>query len=117
MPSRNPYIERQIAGVLLIVFATLLLGMVIIETMLVTTQPRPVTLYSEFIDKGKLDTVIPLFLAYLVMGGLGFVGTLGVVQIYGHGGAKLTNEVVRLTSLAYFLTSYWLWSAVWMVQY
>lgn len=112
----RPESERQVSGVLLIVFASLLLGMVLLETILVTTQPRPMTLSSDFVEKGNLNTVIPLFLAYLVMGGLGFVGTLGVIQVYGQAG-RLAVEVVRLSSLAYFLTSYWLWAAVWMVQY
>lgn len=117
MPSKNPYIERQIAGFLLIILATGLLLMVLIETFLVTSSPIPLTLHSDFIQKARLDFVLPKFLAYMVMGGLGLVGTLGVVQIYGHGGARLTNEVVRLAGLAYFVTSFWLWSAVWMVQY
>ncbi len=108
--------ERQISAVLLVAYAALMLGLVILEFALVEGRPIRMTLQGEFLEKSSLSYVMSLFLAYLVIGGLGFVGTIGLVRTYGSG-AGLLADVATYSAVAYFVTSYWLWSAVWIVQH
>ena len=107
--------ERQISAVLLVVFASLTLGMLIVELILVTNT-TPNTTWTDFVSKSNISFVMPYFLAYLVIGAAGFTGTVGLIQVYGQG-QSLLAEIVRLAALAYFTVSYWLWSAVWIVEH
>ena len=116
MSSRRSEKEQQIAAVLLVIFASLLLGMVLLEFLLVGTNPLKLTLGGDFLNKSRMDYVMPLFIGYLVIGAAGFIGTLGLVAVYGPEG-RLETEVVKLSALGYFLSTYWLWSAVFMVQH
>ncbi|MBP7146288.1 MAG: hypothetical protein KBD01_02000 [Acidobacteria bacterium] len=113
--SRWSDVERQVSGVLLIVFASLLVGMVLLDLVLNFTTPGE-TVHSQFVREASLSHVMPMFLAYLVVGAAGFWGTVGLVETYGQS-LRLTPEVVRLSALAYFLVSYWLWSAVMIVRH
>lgn len=100
---------------LLIIFASLLLGALIVELILITNAERN-TLWSDFVSKSSLSFVMPYFLAYLVIGATGLAGTVGLIQVYGQGQGLLA-ELTRLAALAYFTVSYWLWSAMWIVEY
>ncbi|GAB4369022.1 MAG: hypothetical protein Kow0062_02620 [Acidobacteriota bacterium] len=113
--SRITERERQTAAVLLVVFSALTLGMLIFEVIL-ATNTEPNTTWSDFVSKSRISFVMPYFLAYLVIGAAGFAGTVGLVQVYGQGQALL-SEIVRLSALAYFTVSCWLWSAVWIVEH
>jgi hypothetical protein len=113
--ARRPELERQVASVLLAVFASLLLGLTLLEVILTTNAPRA-TVWSDFIEKSNIGFVMPYFLAYLVIGAAGLAGTLGLVGVYGQG-VGLAAELVRFSALAYFTLSYWLWSAMWIVQH
>ncbi|MCU0231017.1 MAG: hypothetical protein MUC67_06520, partial [Acidobacteria bacterium] len=116
MSTRRSEKEQQIAAVLLITFSSLLLGMLLLEFILVGTNPLKLTLGGDFLNKSRMDYVMPLIIGYLVIGAAGFVGTLGLAAVYGPEG-RLETEVVKFSALGYFLTSYWLWSAVFMVQH
>lgn len=113
--SRTTEKERQTAAVLLVVFASLLFAAMILEVMLITNSDRN-TLWTDFVSKSSLSFVMPYFLAYLVIGGAGLAGTVGLILVYGQGVGYLA-ELTRLAALAYFTISYWLWSAVWIVEH
>jgi hypothetical protein len=115
MSTRRADQEKQVSTVMLVVFATGLLGMLIVEMILATSATR-YTLITDFTSKANLANVLPYFFAYLVLGGAGLAGTLGLVQVYGQG-AGLVTEFVRYCAVAYFAIRYWLWSAVWIVQH
>ncbi len=107
--------EQQISAVLLVAFAALLLAMVIIEAILLGMSPTAHTLHADFVQKANLSYVMPLFLLYLVVGGLGLVGTLGLVRAYGASG--LARDAVQFAAAGYFVIGYWLWAATWIVQH
>jgi hypothetical protein len=109
--------DKQIAAVCLIVFATLLLGMVVLEAIMLNYLGEP-SMAVDFETKANLGFVMPYFLAYLIIGGVGLVGVIGLVQTYGSGSSsKLVPDLVKLAALGYFVTFYWLWSAMWIVQH
>ncbi len=114
MSSHQSRVERQFAAVALIVFAFLQFGMVLLE--LILAKALPLTLAADFLEKAKVSSVVFYFLVYLVTGAAGFVGVLGLVQVYQQS-RRLVGEVARLSALGYFLSAYWLWSATWIVQY
>lgn len=107
MSSRRSEREQRIAAVLLVTFASLLLGMVLIEFLLVGTNPLKLTLGGDFLNKSRMVYVMPLFIGYLV---------IGAVAVYGPEG-RLETEVVKFSALGYFLSIFWLWSAVFLVQH
>jgi hypothetical protein len=117
MSSHRSEQERQVAAACLIVFATLLLGMLVLEFIMLRFLGEP-TMEMDFETKANLGFIMPYFLAYLIIGGVGLVGTVGLVQTYGSGsGNKLVTDVVKLSALGYFVTYYWMWSAMWIVQH
>lgn len=108
---------KKVAASCLIVFAALLLAMVILELIMVTA-PGKFNLEADFLQKSNLQFIMPYFLVYLVIGGLGLIGVVGLVQTYGASHhVRLTAKVVQLAALAYFAINYWLWSAMWIVQH
>ena len=114
MSTHQSRLERQFSAVALVVFAFLQLAMVLLE--LILAKALPLTLAADFLQKAKISSVVFYFLVYLVTGAAGFVGVLGLVQVYTQS-QRLVGEVARLTALAYFTVTYWLWSATWIVQY
>jgi len=116
MSSRRSEKEQQVAAVLIIVFASLLLGMILLEFVLVGTNPVKRTLGGEFLSVSNINNVMPLFIGYLLIGAAGFLGTLGLIHVYGPEG-RIETDAVRLAALGYFLTTYWLWSAMFIVQH
>lgn len=116
MPA-NSEKDKQVAAVCLIVFATLLLAMVLLEAIMLQYLGEP-SMDVDFETKSNLGFVMPYFLAYLVIGAVGLVGVVGLIQTYGSGSTHgLIREVVKLAALGYFVTFYWLWSAMWIVQH
>lgn len=115
MPSLKSLRDQQVAAVTLVGYAALLLGMVLIEAILVAARPGHYTLHSDFVEKARVSFVMPLFMVYLVIGGLGLAGTLGVIRMYGTGG--LATDLVKASATAYFAIGYWLWGATWIVQH
>ena len=107
--------EQQVSAVLLVAFAALLLTMVILEAILISSRPTVQTVHADFVQKASLSFVMPLFLLYLVIGGLGLVGTLGLVRVYGTSG--LARDAVQFAAAGYFVIGYWLWAATWIVQH
>lgn len=107
--------ERQIASVLLVVFSSLLFGMMIVEIILMTNTGTN-SLWADFVNKSNIGFVMPYFLAYLVLGGVGLAGSVGLIHTYGSG-QGFYAEFIRLSAVAYFTVAYWLWSAVWIVEH
>lgn len=117
MPTAEAGRDKQVAAACLIVFATLLLGMVTLEAVMLKYLGEP-SIEVDFETKANLGFIMPYFLAYLVIGAVGLIGVVGLIQTYGAGsGNKLVTDVVKLSALGYFVTFYWMWSAVWIVQH
>ncbi len=108
--------EQRVSAALLVAFAALLLAMMVVELIMVGSSSGAQTSYNDFVQNASLSYVMSLFLAYLVIGILGFVGTLGLVRTYG-GGTGLLGDVARYSCALYFFSSYWLWSTTWIVQH
>ncbi len=118
MGSHNQSTETRIAATCLVAFAFLLFGMVIFEAIMsAALEAQKLTWERDFLQKSKLRHVMPYFLNYLVIGGVGLFGTVGLAQVYGSSHRRITAEVVKLAGLAYFAINYWLWAAMWVVQY
>ncbi|UCF66677.1 MAG: hypothetical protein JSV80_12905 [Acidobacteriota bacterium] len=115
MSSRRSEQERAVSATCLVVFAAFLLAMMLWNTIWYTIPTR-YTLHAEFLERANAPHVMGMFLAYLVISAVGFVGVLGLVQTYGSG-VGLIADVVRLSGLAFFVTNYWLWAAVFVVQH
>lgn len=111
--------ERKVAATCLVAFAFLVFGMVLLEMIMIASLGgRPFTLEADFAQKADLTFIMPYFLAYLVIGGLGLVGIVGLTNVYGSSSnRKMGAEVVKLAALGYFVINYWLWSAMWLVQH
>ncbi len=117
MTGAHSRTEQRVAATCLIVFASLLMAMVVVE-MIMVTSPERFTLQADFLQKANLHFVMPYFLAYLVIGGLGLVGVTGLVMVYGQSQHyRMTARVAQACALAYFAINYWLWSAMWIVQH
>jgi hypothetical protein len=117
MSSHRSEQEKRVAAACLVIFGTLLLGMMVLEVVMWQYLGEP-NAEVDFARKASLGFVMPYFLIYLVVGGVGLVGVVGLVQVYGSSsGNKLATDVVKLSAIGYFGITYWLWSAMWIVQH
>jgi hypothetical protein len=108
--------ERQVSAVLLVTYAALMLAMIVIELAMLSARDEPYNVTTDFAQKADLSYVMSLFLAYLVIGAVGLIGTIGLIRTYGQG-TGLVHDVARFMAITYFFCSYWLWSAMWIVQH
>lgn len=114
MSSLRSERERRTCGILCITFAAFMFALLVLELMM-TRQGGRYTLTIEFLEKSSMGYSGGFFLTYLILGGLGFFGTLGVIEQYGHSDSVITRGV-RLASLAFFMSAYWMWGALFIVQ-
>jgi hypothetical protein len=101
--------QRKIAAVLLIVYATLLFAMAMIETIMMSAERMD--LVTDFQRHASLNYSGSVFLVYLFIGGAGFVGTLGLMRTFGHSDSLITDGT-KLCGFAHYLCAYWLYYAV-----
>jgi hypothetical protein len=115
MSSLRPESERRICGALCITFSAFLLALLALEQIF-QSERETYTFTAEFLQMSNISYVGSLFLAYLILGALGLIGALGVIEQYGHKDNVMTH-VVRLSGLAFFLLSYWVWGSIYIVQH
>lgn len=115
MSSLRSEKERRVCGILCITFASLMFALLVLELMM-TSQGGRYTLSIEFLEKSSMSYSGGFFMIYLILGGLGFFGTMGVIEQYGHSDSVITRGV-RLASLGFFLMAYWMWGALFVVQH
>lgn len=108
--------ERLVCAVLCIVFSSLLLTLVVLETILASSDTGRYTALMAFQDRASMSYVGSLFLAHLITGGVGLYGVLGLIATYGHRESILA-EGTRLVAVVFFTLSYWFWGALLIVQH